>query len=46
LDSNGQARMPVNSKYLKEKITKLELSLSPESFNSISQWGFVILQDK
>ena len=46
LDSNGQARMPVNSKFLKDTITKLEISLSPESSNSISHWGFVLVQDK
>jgi len=46
LDSKGQARIPINSKYLTDTITKLELSLSPESYNSISQWGFIIVQDE
>ena len=46
LDSDGQARTPVNSKFLKDTITKLEISLSPESSNSISHWGFVLVQDK
>jgi hypothetical protein len=46
LDSNRLARLPINSKYLTDSITKLELSLSPESINSISQWGFVIVQDE